>query len=517
MKRVALITAIPVILTLACSSCSTKGVEEEKPNIVFIYFDDMGYGDVSCLNPESRIRTPNIDKLAAGGMTFTDAHAPAAICTPSRYGILTGRYPFRSRLKYGVFGAFSSPLIRPERITIAEMLKEHGYYTGHIGKWHLGQSWQLKEGGDYKQAYADIYRMRGKFGNPGADFTKKLTNGPNDHGFDFSASRFITYVENGMPEGSVEVTREHSKKGYNAPDFTAVEALPTWVEKADEFIRSASEKEQPFFLYYALTAPHTPHVPTEEFIGKSGIGIYGDFILMCDWVVAEIMNSLEEAGVLENSVVFLSSDNGPENNTLALKEKVGHYSSGPYRGHKRLNFEGGHRVPTFVYWPEEVKPGSICATPVNQVDFYATCAEIVGHELKAEEAVDSWSFLPALKGDQNFERGEAMIHQNYQGNLAVRKGDWILMTHPAWKGMLASYTDPDEPEELDKEPLQLYNLADDLNERNNLYRTFPEKAVELIELAGKLVSNGRSTPGPRQQNDEPFEFMEEWHQVDWAK
>lgn len=505
-----------ILLTVLCFWNTATAQHNQKPNIVFIYFDDMGYGDVSCLNPESKIRTPHIDRFAADGMTFTDAHAPAAVCTPSRYGILTGRYPFRSRLKYGVFGAFSSPLIEPDRITIAEMLKDNGYYTGMVGKWHLGQSWQLVSGGDYEKAYAEIYRQRGKFGNPGADFTKNLTNGPNEHGFDYSASRFITFAENGIPLGRVEVVKEHSKRGYLAPDFADVDQLPIWVQMADEFIQKASVKDQPFFLYYALTAPHTPHVPTEEFIGKSGIGLYGDFMLMCDWVVDELMKSLNDAGVDQNTVVFLTSDNGPENNTLALKDKAGHYSSGPYRGHKRHNFEGGHRVPTFVYWPGVVEPGSICDAPVNQVDLYATCAEIVGHNLGKTEAVDSWSLLPALKGKAGFERGEAMIHQNYEGNLAIRKGDWILMLHQAWKGMLAGYTDPDEPEVLDQEPFQLYNLADDVNERNNLYRTHPEKAAEMMELARKLVLNGRSTPGPRQANDEPFEFMEDWSQVDWT-
>ena len=324
-------------------------------------------------------------------------------------------------------------------------------------------------------------------------------------------------VENGVPQGEVTVVAPNKKKGYRDLELDPEALVPLWVKKADAFIHNAAQGDEPFFLYYAVTAPHTPHVPTEEFIGKSGAGIYGDFVMECDWLVGELMASLKAAGVEKNTLVFLTSDNGPENVTLELKNEVGHYAAGDWRGHKRLNFEGGHRVPTFAYWPGVVKPGSVCHATVSQVDFFATCAELVGHTLQADEAVDSWSMLSALKGEKKFQRGEAVIHQNYLGQLAIRKGDWVMMMHPAWKGMLANYVDPEEPAVLDVEPFQLYNLAKDPRQRNNLFRTYPEKAAEMKAQAVVLVLKGRSNNGPRLTNDQPYEFMEPWEQIEWTE
>lgn len=488
-----------------------------KPNIVFVYFDDMGYGDVSCLNSESKIQTPNIDRMAAEGMTFTDAHAPAAVCTPSRYGVLTGRYPWRSRRKSSVCSTFSPPLIRQEQITVAEMMRDNGYTTGHVGKWHLGNGWQLKSGGDYEAAHNETRKKKNKFADPGVDFNKPILDGANQHGFDYSITANATIYENGIPQGEVTVVKPNSKNGYRDLQLNREELVPLWVEKADEFIQKSTKGKQPFFLYYALTAPHSPYVPTKEFIGKSSAGIYGDFVVECDWVVGELMASLKAAGVDKNTLVFMTSDNGPENCTLALKNEHGHYSAGNWRGHKRLNFEGGHRVPTFAVWPGVVRPGSVCDATVSQVDFFATCADMVGHKLRDSEAVDSWSMLPALKGDKNFQRGESVIYQNYLGQLAIRKGEWVMMMHPAWKGMLSKYTDPEEPAVLDAEPFQLYNLKQDPRERTNLFKTYPEKAAELKAQAADMVVKGRSNHGPQQKNDQPYEFMESWDQIEWVK
>ena len=422
------------------------------------------------------------------------AHAPAAVCTPSRYGVLTGRYPWRSRLKSSVLSTFSPPLIRHERTTIAEMLRDNGYYTGHIGKWHLGNGWQLKNGGDYEAAYAANRKNHNKFADPGVDFTKPLTDGPNQHGFDYSIAANITIVQNNELQGEVQVTAPNKKNGYRDPKLERVELVPLWVKKADEFIHKASQGEQPFFLYYALTAPHLPHVPTEQFIGKSGAGIYGDFVLECDWVVGELMASLKATGADENTLVFLTSDNGPENVTLELKNRYGHYSAGGLRGHKRLNFEGGHRVPTFAWWPGVVKPGSVCDATVSQVDFFATCADMVGHTLKDDEAVDSWSMLPALKGDPSFRRGESVIYQNYLGQLAIRQGDWVMMMHPAWKGMLSTYVDPEEPEILNAEPFQLYNLSEDSRERHQSLQGLSEKGGRDEGDGGRTCPEGPFKP-----------------------
>lgn len=304
------------------------------------------------------------------------------------------------------------------------MLRDNGYATGHVGKWHLGNGWQLKDGGDYEKAVAEMRKTKNKFADPGVDFTKPILDGANQHGFDYSITANTTIYENGVPLGEVQVIKPGSKYGYLDPNLKREEFVPLWVKKADEFIRKSAQSKQPFFLYYALTAPHEPHVPNKPFLGKSGAGIYGDFMLECDWVVGELMVSLKAAGVDENTLVFLTSDNGPENCTLELKTKYDHYAAGDWRGHKRLNFEGGHRVPTFARWPGVVRPGSVCDATVSQVDFFATCAEMVGHKLRDDEAVDSWSMLSAFKGDGQFQRGESVIYQNYLGQLAIRKGDW---------------------------------------------------------------------------------------------
>jgi len=265
MKTIKLLSGIVGLMSITACTSKTQQTKstQQKPNIVYIYFDDMGYGDVSCLNSQSKVQTPNIDRFASEGITFTNAHSAAAVSTPSRYAVITGRYPFRSRCKYRVLTDFSPALIKMDRPTVASMLKKEGYNTALIGKWHLGFNWQLEKEGDYEETFAKT-RKNGHFSDPGVDFTKDIINGPNQHGFDYSYSLAFTLMENNKLQHKVQVVKKNSKFGYISEGFPAVERVPAWVERTDKYIKNASKKDKPFFLYYALTAPHEPHVPSVQ-------------------------------------------------------------------------------------------------------------------------------------------------------------------------------------------------------------------------------------------------------------
>ncbi len=493
----------------------------ELPNIVVLFADDLGYGDVSCYNPaRGKIPTPHMDRLAAQGMRFTDAHSSSGVCSPSRYTLLTGRYHWRTRLQRGIVGLWGPPLITPDRLTVAGMLKQQGYRTACIGKWHLGWEWPIQEGKKQlftgpktedvpaTSAHQDAWRRT---------FREAIPGGPISRGFD---DYFGTDVPNWPPFCFIEQDRtvgvpseflparlflnnQASQQGPALEGWTLEPILPALADHACDYISRAAKERQPFFLYMPLTSPHTPLAVTDEWKGKSGLNRYADFVMETDAVIGQVLDSLEQDGVADKTLVIFTSDNGcaPYIGVDDL-EAMGHYPSGPLRGYKSDVWEGGHRVPFIVRWPQRVAAQSVCRHLVHQADLIATCAAVVGAKLDAHEAEDSVSLLPLLKGGDAPVRAHA-VSQSSGGLIGIRQGPWKLIFGPGSGGWGKGRDDL---------PAQLYNLAADLGETENLYAGRPDKVQELTALMERLVNNGRSTPGQKQQNDQPFawrRFMNE--------
>jgi len=481
-------------------NCRSK--TDRPPNIVYILADDMGYGDVNCLNPESKIPTPHMDRLAAEGVVFTDAHSGSAVCTPTRYGILTGRYCWRTRLQKGVLWGYSNPLIPPERETVASFLKAHGYATACVGKWHLGLGWRDSEG-----------RMTEK--EDAVDYSRSILGGPYDLGFDYffgiPASLDMTpyvYVENDQvvaPPTKTIVGREgHEfyRAGPIAPGFQHDEVLSVCTNKAVRFINSHAQEnpDQPFFLYFPLSAPHTPILPSSEFQGKSTAGPYGDFVHQCDFTVGKMMAALERHGMAENTLFIVTSDNGcsPMADFDDLAER-GHFPSYIYRGHKADIYEGGHRIPFIVRWPKKIVAGRTCSDTICLTDLMATAADILGKKLSNDTAEDSLSLLSDFLGTAQAPVREAIVHHSINGSFSIRRGRWKLELCPGSGGW--SYPKPEEARELGLPGMQLYDLSVDIGEKNNVCEKHPEVAEELLHLLQDYVDRGRSTPGISQTND----------------
>jgi arylsulfatase A len=495
-----------------------------KPNIVFILCDDLGYGDVRCLNPEGKIATPNMDRLAAGGMIFTDAHTGSAVCTPTRYGVITGRYSWRSKLQSGVLGGLSPRLIEPGRVTVASMLKEQGYKTGCVGKWHLGMDWVKLEGKQVTELNIEtVDQVRN------VDYAQPTKNGPNSVGFDYyfgiSASLDMVpycFIEN--DRATVNPTEEHSypmtlgrddgkatRKGPGAPGFTAAGVLPALTQKAVEFIgksATGAKAGKPFFLYLPLNSPHTPIAPAPEWQGKSGISPYADFVMQTDWTVGEVLRALDAQGLAENTLVIMTSDNGcsPQANFPELAEK-GHNPSAQFRGTKADIFDGGHRVPFLVRWPAQIKAGSKSDQVICLVDFLATCAEIVGVKLPENAGEDSVSLLPAFLGKADKPLHEAIVHHSVNGSFAIRQGNWKLELCSGSGGW--SQPRPNTAEAKKLPPAQLYDLSKDIGEKTNVAAENPEVVERMTKLMEKYVADGRSTPGATQKNAVAIELWKD--------
>jgi arylsulfatase A-like enzyme len=466
-----------------------------KPNIVYILADDLGYGDVRCLNPEGKIATPNLDRLAAGGMRFTDAHSSSALCSPTRYGILTGRYNWRSPLKQGVLGGYSRRLIEPGRLTVAALLKQNGYQTAAIGKWHLGMDWPLKAGG-VATGYDDAWKV---------DYTRPIANGPNTVGFDYyfgiSASLDMppyVFIENDRVQGVPTVEKTWIRKGPAHKDFEAIDVLPTLTKKAVETI-GRQQPGRPFFLYLALTAPHTPIVPVREWQKKSGLNPYADFVMQVDATVGQVLDALDRKGLAENTLVIFTSDNGcaPAANFPLLAEH-GHFPSYRFRGHKADIYDGGHHLPFLARWPKKIKPGSTSNQLVCHTELMATCADILEIQLPDSAGEDSISFLPALVADVKRPRREVIVHHSGNGSFAIREGYWKLELCPGSGGW--SYPRPNR-DDTSKLPLaQLYDMRADIGEKQNVQAEHPEIVARLTRLLEQYVADGRSTPGAPQKN-----------------
>lgn len=496
-------------LSVLCSGCAQQVQEPKKPNIVFIFADDMGYGDVSALNENSKLKTTNIDRIANEGVIFTDAHSSSSVSTPSRYSLLTGRYNWRSDLKDGVLYGYDKALIPQDRRTIANVLGECGYQTAAIGKWHLGWDWNNIEAGPEN-----------------VDFSQPITNGPTTRGFDYyygiSASLDMApyvYVENdkvtALPDReTVNTGMGFWRKGPTGADFDHEQTLPHLIDKAVGYIHDKSKEDKPFYLYLPLPAPHTPILPIKEYQGKSGLNPYGDFVLMVDDMVGKVMKALKDAGVEENTIIVFSTDNGcsPQAKFDELQEK-GHYPSYIYRGHKADLFDGGHRIPCVVRWPARIKPHVVDQT-ICLTDFFATFAAVADYRLKDTEGEDSYNILPLLLNEKesNVIR-EATVHHSINGEFTIRKGDWKLLLSPSSGGW--SFPKPGTDDEVIKTlPLvQLYNMKEDPAETNNIYAEHPEIVKELKDLMVKYIKDGRSTPGTPQKNDGP----EVWKQLSWME
>ena len=515
MKFVRILAMASVLFALMAGTTAraAEGTAASRPNVVFILCDDLGYGDVACNNPEGKIPTPCIDRLAAQGMRFTDAHTTSAVCTPTRYGVITGRYNWRSRLQSGVLGGMSPRLIEPGRLTVAALLRQNGYHTAAIGKWHLGMKWALKPD-------AEGFEDRIEKGPEGwnVDFSQPITDGPNSVGFDYyfgiAASLDMvpyTFIENDrvtalptvdkafpMMPGKKHTTR----RGPGAVEFEAVDVLPTLTRKAVEYIarRTApGERGKPFFLYLPYASPHTPIAPSPEWQGRSGLNPYADFVMQTDACVGEVLDALEKNGVADNTLVIFTSDNGcsPQADFAVLGEK-GHDPSYVFRGHKADIFDGGHRVPFLVRWPGVVQPGTTSGQLVSLVDLTATCAEVVGAKLPDDAAEDSVSLLPVLRGEADAPVREALVHHSISGKFSIRQGRWKLELCPGSGG----WSQPRDPQAVRQglPPIQLYDMEADVGEQRNVEAEHPEVVKRLTALLERYVAQGRSTPGKPQKN-----------------
>ena len=429
---------------------ATESKITKNPNIVFILFDDMGYGQSQSYNAESSLRTPNLDHFAQQGMRFTDAHSAAAVCTPTRYGILTGRYPSRIG-QFGVLTTFSKPIIPGDRLTVASMLKKQGYSTACIGKWHLGLNW-----------------VDGKPGNENeVPIGAKFTEGPNALGFDY----FIGFTH---ARNIGTIIEQNSVVAH----VKSVENQPLMIKKATEWIDKRAKSDEPFFLYFPMGTPHTPVVPSEDYIGKSnaqdlvkGDPKYGDWLFQGDAMLGQILEALDRNHLTENTLVIVTSDNGAEQRAYE-----------PLRESKRSIYEGGHRIPFMARWPGKIKQGMLNDHTVCLNDFMATTAEIIGVKLPDNAGEDSRSLLPDFLGTAGKGISEATVHQSARSDLAIRQGPWKLV-------FLAS------------NKRELYNLQDDLSETKDVSAANPDIVKKMTVLMKSYIADGRSTPGMIQKND----------------
>ena len=501
-------------------NCKIENHQESLPNIIVILADDLGYGDVSIYHENNKIKTVNIDRIALNGIRFTDAHTPSSVCTPTRYGLLTGRYNWRTRLKNGVLTGKSKALIPNSRSTIASLLQKKGYHTAFVGKWHLGWDWALK---NEKDETGEGWNEK-DFDN--IDFTKLIKNTPNDLGFNYSYGHSgsldmapYVYVENGkvteVPDTSTVNTGKYSwwRKGPTSKDFIHEDVTPNFFRKGIKYIKEQSKKSNPFLLYLALPSPHTPILPTKEWQGKSGLNPYGDFMIMIDDYIGQLLDTVDEAGINDNTIIIFTSDNGcsPAAKIEELIEN-GHYPNSIYRGHKADIYEGGHRVPFIVRWPKEIKKESVSNETICLTDLMATFAEITNYDLKDDEGEDSYSLVPLFK-DSTFSSSfrEATVHHSINGSFAIRKDNWKLIMCPGSGGW--SYPKPNDSVAINDLPkIQLYDLLNDPKELINQESLVPEKVVELKSLLSKYISEGRSTVGVSQKND-TINF--EWKQIDF--
>ncbi|HEV7280462.1 MAG TPA: sulfatase-like hydrolase/transferase [Pirellulaceae bacterium] len=469
-----------------------------RPNILILYADDLGYGDLGCYSEKSKIPTPHLDRLASQGKRFTDAHSSSGICTPSRYALLTGRHHWRDF--HNIVNAFEPSVFRPERLTMPEMLREKGYATACIGKWHLGWDWRAirKAKGEAPEAFV---------------WSQPIPDGPLAHGFDSyfgdDVINFPPYawIENDRvvtpPTESLDTTKWKPIKEGNwecrpgpmVAGWDPYAVLPTLTERGVDYLKSRKDRTEPFFLYFAFPSPHAPIIPNDEYDGVSGAGPFGDFVAETDAMVGKLLAALEASGHAQNTLVVFTADNGPEHYAYARDAKFEHWSPEPLRGLKRDIYEGGHRVPFLVRWPGVVKPGTTSDALASQIDLLATFASIVDCELPDDAAEDSHDLLPLLRGEPESIR-TTHVHNTNPNVYAVRHGNWLLIAalngyHS--KGFAPWEKRRDYPAD-DNAPVELYDLSKDLGQRQNVAADHPDVVEELKSSLKQIREQGHSAP-----------------------
>jgi arylsulfatase A len=499
---------LPLLFLLLAGAVSAAAPGPARPNIVVILADDLGYGDPSCYNPErGRIATPHLDRLAREGARFTDGHASSAACSPSRYTLLTGRYHWRTRLQSGIVDLWERPLIAPDRLTIAGLARRQGYRTAAFGKWHLGWDWPLEPG--------DLAALRGLGGRAGRSreplvteptaehrrvwsrvFSEPIAGGPITRGFEHY---FGTDVPNWPPYSFIVDDRtlgvpstllparllegfRASFQGPSLPGWEFEPVLDTTIARAEAYVAERARSAEPFLLYVALTTPHTPISPSRAWQGRSGLNDYADLVMETDDAIGRLLAALDRHGLARDTFVLCTSDNGYES-AIGIKplEALGHFPSGPLRGYKRDAWEGGHRVPFLVRWPRVVPAGQISGALVHQADLMATLADIWGATLPVDAGEDSFSLLPLWRDGRAEIRPHA-VSCGVNGLQAVREGPWKLL--------------------CGRTP-RLHHLGEDLAEQHDRAATEPARVQAMLALRERLITEGRSTPGPRRENDVP--------------
>lgn len=502
-----------ILLVFTLFALVSSAFAGERPNIVLIYADDLGYGDVQAYNPESQIPTPHMNRLAEAGLRLTNGHSSSTVCTPSRYALLTGRFPFRTGY-HGIFKGVEGPcLIEGERLTLAEMLRDVGYDTAMFGKWHLGATFFDRDG----KPVHETSDAKGLELVSLADLTQGLTGGPLSHGFDEffgtagcpTTDYLYSYIDGNQLTALPTDLRNRSewpqnpwtrdfRIGVASPDFDFEEVDMVFLEKSLEFLEThqQTKPDEPFFLFLSTQTPHLPSFPSKSMQGKTDYGPHGDFLFQFDWTVGQVVQKLDELGLTDDTIVIVTSDNGPE--VTAVREMVqqyGHDGAHPWRGLKRDNWEGGHRVPFIIKWPETIEAGRVSDEAISQTDLMHTFAAITGYTLPHNAAEDSFNILPLLNGEASEPVRPFLIHHTYVPAFGIHQGPWKYLDHQGSGG------NDYEREKLawarvdgtDRNaPAQLYNLEKDPREMNNLYNEHPEKAKELRELLHKAIYSGRS-------------------------
>ena len=495
----ALTLSLLTLLLAGCGSTPPAATTRRPPNIVILYADDLGYGDLGCYNADSKIPTPHLDRLASEGLLCRDAHSSSGICTPSRYALLTGRHHWRKF--HDIVGSFGGPKIDDARLTLPEMLQQRGYATACIGKWHLGWQWRaLKKPGRKAQ--------KGKgYAADDFDWSKPIPGGPTAHGFDHYFGDDVpnfppyTWIEDDRvvtppsvpyrPEPMPPEGHHEGRAGPMAEGWRLDAVMPELTKRAVAWLRERGD-DQPFFLYFPFTSPHAPIVPTAEWLGRSGAGPFGDFVAQTDATVGAVLQALEQTGHADDTLVIFTADNGPEAYAYARMQKFDHKSPGALRGVKRDVWEGGHRVPMIVRWPGVVEAGRATDALVSQCDLMATIANAVGYALPDDAAEDSFDQTPLLVDGRDDVR-PYVVHNTYKKKWGIRRGNWLLLAQkdgyhnrtPQW----ARDAYPDNQHDV-----MLCDLAADLEQRDNLCAQHPELVAELQQLLASLRERGHSAP-----------------------
>lgn len=502
-----------MLASLLCGLCGfSKAAESTQPNILLILADDLGYGDVRCYNEQSKVATPHLDRLAREGMLFTDAHSPATVCTPTRYSLMTGQMAFRVPNGGRVFDGIGGPsLITPGRLTLPAMLRASGYSTACVGKWHIGLTFLDKDGQPVRGNGVEAVQR--------VDFSRRIEGGPVNHGFDQffgtaccpTTDWLYAFIENDRvpvpPTQLIDKSRlpKHAyandcRAGLIAPDFQVEKVDLVFLQKSREFLEEHVHLSpgKPFFLFHSAQAVHLPSFAAPQFKGKSQAGPHGDFIHQLDWIVGELMSTLEKLGVADNTLVIFTSDNGPETTSVVhMRTDHGHDGAHPWRGMKRDNWEGGHRVPFIVRWPGKVKASTTSAQLTSLTDVIATIAAIIGAKLPENAAEDSFNMLPALRGEATAPIRPYLLTQAFGGErtLSIRRGPWKYLDHTGSGGNRYDTSPELKPLHIfDPAPAAIYNLDTDPGEIKNLKAERPDIMEELKSLLEQTKVNGQSRP-----------------------